>query len=459
MIFPNVLLSILTAAAPVSASHLVVSNCEAGEHHQFESVKCQIELRNTGDKAIRVSKAVAQRPWDSIQAGTIEVPPKGAAYIEATVDLRNDEGLARHPFRFATDEPGQALRGSEVRAYVQTALDQNKPKLDFGVVKLGIDELPSASTNLSSREVSDFRITGIDSKPEWLDANVDADGHTVHAKLNPKVPWGLTHNGSAYLKVSTNVAQQPHAWIEIDANVLGDVMAGSNPFQLGMMRTVGKHEFLMRISSRSGKEFEIGKLTVVGLKATATAERCVPAADGCRLVRLEVDNNQPTGKLEGVLNIELPASARVLPVELVGILLTPDVKIVELNDVFKQGEEGGQSKVAAPVDQNLGKAIAKAVKGEEAPPPGKGPLLRWSVAHQALAYGYAIYRSDSEEGPFVRISKEIIHAAQEGADEAGSYQWRDNSAESGKTYWYQIGVLNRNGSKQDLSGAQKVVAK
>lgn len=459
MIFPNVLLSMLTAVAPVSPSHLVISNCEAGEHYQFESVKCQIELRNTGDKAINVSKAVAQRPWDGIQAGSVVVPPKGAAYIEATVDLRNDEGLARHPFRFTTDEPGQAMRGSEVRAFVQSALDQNKPKLDFGVVKLGIDELPSASISLTSREVSGFKVTGIDSKPEWLDASVDADGRAVHAKINQKVPWGLIHNGSAYLKVRINVPQQPYAWIAIEVNVLGDVLAGSNPFQLGMMRTIGKHEFLIRVSSRSDKEFEFGKLTVSGLKATAKAERCVPAANGCRLVRLVVDNNQPTGKLEGILNIELPALARVLPVELVGILLAPEVKIVELNDVIKPGEEGAQSKIAAPVDQNLGKAIAKAVKGEVAPPPGNGPLLRWGVAHQALAFGYAIYRSDSDKGPFVRISKEIIHTAQDGADETGSYQWRDNSAESGHTYWYQIGVINRNGSKQDLSGAQKVIAK
>lgn len=459
MIFANILLSILTAAAPVSPSHLVVSNCEAGEHYQFESVKCLIELRNTGDKPIRVSKGIAQRLGDSIQDGTIVVPPKGAAYIEAQVDLRNDEGYARHPFRFTTNGTTKAQRGSEVRAYVQSVLDQRKPKLDFGVVKLGTDELPSASISLSSREVSDFKVTGIEYKPEWIDASVDSDGRTVHAKLNEKVPWGLTHNGSAYLKVSINVPHQPQAWIEIDANVLGDVLADSNPFQLGMMRTVGKNEFLMRVSSRSGKEFEIGKLIVSGLKATAKEERCVPATVGCRLVRLAVDNKQPTGKLEGILNIQLPALARVLPVELVGILLTPEVKIVELNDVLKQGEEGGQSKLSAPAAQNLGKAIAKAVKGEDAPPPGDGPLLRWSVAHQALAYGYAIYRSGSVNGPFLRISKEIIHAAQDGADEAGSYQWRDNSAESGKTYWYQIGVLNRNGSKQDLSGAQKVVAK
>jgi len=59
----------------------------------------------------------------------------------------------------------------------------------------------------------------------------------------------------------------------------------------------------------------------------------------------------------------------------------------------------------------------------------------------------------------VRVNKDVILVVQEGDDKAGGYQWRDNTAESGKTYWYSIGVINRNGSKQDLTGAQKVIAK
>jgi len=53
---------------------------------------------------------------------------------------------------------------------------------------------------------------------------------------------------------------------------------------------------------------------------------------------------------------------------------------------------------------------------------------------------------------------EIVNVGESDA-KSGSYQWRDDSAESGKTYWYSIGVINRNGSRQDLTGAQKVTAK
>src|SRR5690606_35467176 len=123
-----------------------------GEHRQFEIVECDIELRNVGERAITVSNGESRFPWDRIDTGTIVVRPGATEYIKATVDLRNDEGATRRPFRFATDEPGQQRRGSEVRAFVIPLLDQANPTLDFGVVKLGEDSLPERSISLSSRE-------------------------------------------------------------------------------------------------------------------------------------------------------------------------------------------------------------------------------------------------------------------------------------------------------------------
>jgi len=453
----NTLLSVLVAANPAPPAYLKISYCDAGEHYQFESISCSIELNNTGDTPIKVSKGEAKFPWDGIDTGTIIVPAKGVAYINAKVDLRNDEGATRRAFRFATDEPRQDYRGSEVRAMVLSVLDQAKPTIDFGVVKPE-QKLPESSITLSSREVKDFRITGIVSKPDWLDVTLDKDGRTVRAKLRSTAPWGLIHHDQ-FIKLTINAPQQPQAWVAIEANVLGDVVPDGNPFQLGLMRTDGKHEFLVRVSSRSGKDFKIGKLDLKNVKGTAKAEPCVPAAKGCALVRLAVANDQPTGKVEGMLEVQLPDYKRTLPIELVGMLLTPETKIHDMEELMKQSEQGAQSKASTPGVPDLGKAIANTVKQEEPPPPGEGPLLRWSVAHQDPIYGYAIYRADSENGPFLRVNKDVIRVVDDSADKSGSYQWRDNSAESGKTYWYQIGILNRNGSKKDLTGAQKVVAK
>lgn len=462
----NALFLSLLAAAPspeptlrVAASQLVIGYCDVGDRYQFEQVECPIELRNMGEKPITVSQGEAKFPWDSIEQRAVVVPAKGTSYIKARVNLRNDEGMTRHAFRFRTEEPGQPYRGSEVRGYVQSVLEQSRPKLDFGLVRLGDDKLPSASVGLSSRERADFRILAIESAPAWIDASIGADGRSLKAQVRENAPWGVTHLGKEFVKLKINTPNQAQAWVEVEANVLGDVVPDNNPYQLGVIRTEGKHEFLIRISSRSGKEFETGRIVVDGLKAEAQAVPCVPASKDCRLIRVELADDQPYGKLEGTVDVELPGLERKLPIELVGMLLDPKTKIHKMEDLVKQASErqGGMSTTSAAPD--IGSAIKSTLRKEDPPPPGNGPLLRWAVANQSPIYGYAIYRADSEDGPFIRVSKDIIEIIEDEADKTGRYQWRDNSTESGKAYWYRIGVLNRDGSKKDLTAAQKVVAK
>ena len=386
------------------------------------------------------------------------MPPKGTSYLKAQVDLRNDEGMVRRAFRFRTDEPGQPYRGSEVRGYVQSVLEQSRPKLDFGVVRLSERALPAANVELSSREHADFRIEGIESAPEWLDVKLGVDRRTVRAQIRDTAPWGVTHLGKAFVKLKINTPMQKTAWVEVEATVLGDVVPDNNPYQLGVIRDKAKQEFLIRISSRSTAGFETGEITITGIKARAEVVPCVPASNACKLVRLELDDEQPYGKLEGVMEIDIPSHQRRLPIELIGMLLDPGTKIHKMEDLVKRSANGGGMSVGNSTP-DIGSAIRSTLRKEDPPPPGNGPLLRWAVANQAPIHGYAIYRADREEGPFLRVSKNIIEVTEDDADKTGRYQWRDNSAESGETYWYRIGVLNRDGSKKDLTGAQKVIAK
>ena len=92
------------------------------------------------------------------------------------------------------------------------------------------------------------------------------------------------------------------------------------------------------------------------------------------------------------------------------------------------------------------------------PPEGRGPLLKWSVAHEGAVYGYAVYRADSDAGPFLRVSRDTIRASED-EEQRSDYQWRDTSAEPGKTYWYYVSALQNDGHKRKLSEPQKVVAK
>ena len=92
------------------------------------------------------------------------------------------------------------------------------------------------------------------------------------------------------------------------------------------------------------------------------------------------------------------------------------------------------------------------------PPPGTGPLLKWTVANGASIHGFQVFRSGNDNGPFVLLNPKSIPSTAQTQDSV-SYQWRDNSAVSGKTYWYYIGIVYNDGHKQQLTGPQKVVAK
>ncbi|MBA8883935.1 hypothetical protein [Dokdonella fugitiva] len=455
------MLSLLAATATGPQTHLTISPCRIGEHQQFDVASCDIEFKNDGDKPITISKGEAALPWDMVEKGAV-VPAHGTSYIKATVDLRDSVGFVKRSFRFATSEPGQlAVRGASVHAFVSTVLDQVAPKIDFEAVKLS-GPMPTKSISLSSREVADFRILSITEKPAYVDARVGDDGRTVYATLRKDAPWGLQHEK---IKLRTNVPQQPQAWISVDVNVIGDVAPSGNPFSFGLMRTNANNEFLLRLTSESGKDFKVATAKLDGIKGRVDVTACVVASPGCRMLRIQVANDQQRGRLQGTLLVELPEFHRTLPIEVVGMLLPPDYVV---HDFEKDLEKSGQAasittaspSTGAPAGIDLKQAIKQQVHRNDSPPPaGDGPLLKWSVANEGTVYAYIIYRSDSESGPFVRVNKELIRAADDEGNAFGTYQYRDNSAVPGRTYWYQIGTVKGTGEKAPLSGAQKVVAK
>ncbi|MBX3690134.1 hypothetical protein [Dokdonella sp.] len=453
-------LSLLTAAPVDQPSHLVISPCRVGEHQQFETVSCDIELHNSGDHPIAISKGEAKFAWDSIESGTT-VPPFGTTYLKATVDLRDGIGFVKHSFRFQTSESGRnRIRGASVTAYVSSILDEAAPLIDFGPVKLSAS-LPVKSIELHSREVADFKLLSIIDKPAWVDARVGEDGRSVTATLLKDAPWGIQHGK---IKLKTNAPQQPQVWVTVDANVIGEIAPGGNPFAFGLLRTNDKHEFLLRLTSESGKAFKTRNARMEGVKGKVSVLDCKPAAAGCKMLRITVANDQTNGRLQGKIFVDLPEFEQTLPIDVVGMLLPPDFVVHDWN---KELEKSGKATSAVPgvelgaADKvDLKQAIEQKVRAvDSAPPPGNGPLLKWAVTNEQSVYAYIIYRADAEAGPFLRINKELIRAADDEGNAYGSYQWRDNSAIPGNAYWYEIGTVNGVGEKKPLSKPQKVVAK
>lgn len=454
--FLALVLAASSPSSPPPKSNLVIQPCEAGDHQQFETIECDIPLRNTGDRPITISHAEGAAKNDTIDPGVV-VPPHGSAYLRTRIALADALGFTQHSFRFQTDEPGAlARRGSTVYVFVSTVLDQGNPSLDFGVLKT--EDLPRAkSLSVSSREVEDFRITGVASKPDYMTVTITDEGRGVKVEVGRNAPIGLLHE-----KVRLNVTgpKQPMIAVAVAAKIESDIVPDSNPLSLGLMRTNAKNSFMIRLSSRSGKDFRVGKLSLNRVKAKTSVGPCTPATTGCKIVHLDIANDQTQGHLGDILSIELPDTGQVLPIRIEGMLLAPEVPIHNINKELEEKKKPTGQASSAPVasekldlTQTIKQTVAEA---NEVPPPGNGPLLRWSVANQEDVYAFIVWRSDSEEGPMHRVNDELIKVVEGGS---GNYQWRDNSAVSGKTYWYQIGYVKPDGSKADLSGRQRVVAK
>jgi|SRR5579885_485888 hypothetical protein len=450
------LFTALFVAAPVApASQLAIENCDVGEIYAFNHGECEIVLSNTGDRSVRVFDVVTGIAGDHVEPTETTVPAHAKAYLKFTLNAANDAGHVRHSVRFRTDEPGHEERSASAVAFVMSVLDEPRPQLDFAVVK-ALAEPMRRSVDLVSHDVSDFRITKIIETPAWINAAIGADGHTLEASVKPDAGWGLHVD---FLKVATNAPQQSQAWIEVKADVHGEVVPNLNPYDLGLMRIGSVHEFHIPLRSRSGREFQIGKIELEGLHGTTQVDSCEKTGKSCQMLILRVADQQP-GPIKGHVWIELPEYQQRLNLAVWGLLVPADLKVKTLDaDAIAQqaAAAAGQSQTSKDVD--LQRAVREAVgNANQAPPSGEGPLLKWSVANGLAIHGFQIFRASDEAGPFVLLNQKTIPSIAKTQDSVG-YQYRDNTAESGKTYWYYIGLVYNDGRKQQLTGPQKVVAK
>lgn len=445
-----------SGAAATTTTHLVTEDCNFGETYAFNSVDCELTFSNTGGKTIHVSDFQPERPDDSVAPGAVVIAPHATVYVKAVVNTGNDVGGSRHIFRFHSDEPGHEKRLVMVRGFVMSVLDPNRPMIDFGVVTLSA-KLPSKTVDLRSHDVADFRVVGVESSPAYLDTRLAPDGRSVTISVRGNAPWGYRGD---YVKLRTNSDLQKQIWVGVQADIHGNVVPSSNPFNLGLMRTGNPNAHLIQLTSRDGKDFRVGAIELENLRGLATIAPCEPAAAGCKLIRLTFSDDQPQGSVVGKLLVSLPDASQQLLIAVHGLLLDKDTKIEKLDTMEIEQANAKRHRQSRESDTttDIGRALRNAVKPSEEAPAGHGPLLKWTVSNEELLHGYQVFRAPREQGPFLLLNRKTIPVKRH--DGVGSsYQWRDNSAVSGKTYWYYIGVVYNDGHKQQLSGPQKVIAK
>ncbi len=71
---------------------------------------------------------------------------------------------------------------------------------------------------------------------------------------------------------------------------------------------------------------------------------------------------------------------------------------------------------------------------------------RWTTASEQDNFGFDVYRSDSEKGAFAKLTKDPIVGAGT-SDETHKYEYRDDSIDACKGYWYYVEGISTSGAR------------
>ncbi|HEY0232368.1 MAG TPA: hypothetical protein VGC55_14045 [Dokdonella sp.] len=107
---------------------------------------------------------------------------------------------------------------------------------------------------------------------------------------------------------------------------------------------------------------------------------------------------------------------------------TPAAKPAETAAAVKEIPEGAcGDQSAVPPDQRVANTV------------------RWSTASEQDNFGFDVFRGDSEKGEFKKLTKDPILGAGT-SDETHKYEYRDDSIDPCKPYWYYVEGITTKGT-------------
>jgi len=98
----------------------------------------------------------------------------------------------------------------------------------------------------------------------------------------------------------------------------------------------------------------------------------------------------------------------------------------------------------------LGCGSTAALRSEPPPaevPPPYANTLRWKTASEVDNFGFDVYRSDSEDGSFERVTERPIAGAGT-SDLPQQYEWVDTRIDPRRAYYYYVESISMDGSRE-----------
>jgi len=84
--------------------------------------------------------------------------------------------------------------------------------------------------------------------------------------------------------------------------------------------------------------------------------------------------------------------------------------------------------------------------------------VKWTTGSELNNFGFDVLRGDSEEGPFIIISKNTIPGAGT-SDTPNRYEYIDDTIEAGKAYWYYVESISMTGEREKFTPTFQAKAK
>ena len=448
------LLLILTSASSGRAAQDVSSQDapDLGEIYQFSSTDTEVGVINNSDHAITVTGIVD--PANSITLKhSVEIGPHHVQAVAIQVNAMNHLGITHVDGKLITTPPLADPVAVGANAFVNSVLQDARPVVDFGIVESG-----TAKTEIFravNEQPEPLRLVKVESVGEGFEAKIVEDGKGLSVSIEPNARWG---SHLEYVKVKTDSTLQKELWVRLKANVHGAVIASVDPVDFSVVRQGSGAEQGVMLEGRSPVAFDVESVQMEGAQLSYVVEAC-PQRVGCANLKLKLGDAQPTGQIFAKAWVKFKKEKNLLPINVRGLVIAKDQKIIELPPKQTSGASDGSQIAPNSLPDEIKSATSETITPQPVVPAGKGPLLKWSVSYEGGVYGYIVYRSADESGRFVRVNSSIIKAATSGGSKSADYQWRDNSAESGKTYWYRVGLIYNDGHKSEFTGPQKVVAK
>ncbi len=429
---------------------------EFGQSHPFAKIHARVLGRNVSGKPIQVERIAAREPvGTTIQFEPALIKPGESYPIDLDINLNEDVGRVAHYFDVFSGGESAPIDGFVVRGFADWLVSPAGTDVDFDTFEVAkavhklvpIEVRPGASVHL----------VGVDKPSAYFDATIIQSGRALELRSKSDAPWS---SFDEKLLVRTDNPLQPIVSFRLKGQARGSVVPSSDPLDFGLLREGQAAELILVLNDVTGKPLEIGEVVAKSrAKVFTSVTDCVPKSDSCKNLKVAYPPMNLLGTTGGMLEIGLPAYKRSLFVRFGAIGIGKNTQIRSLEDDFKAAQEETKS-----ISSVLQSSVAKAPEKAPAPstmstPVGTGPLLKWQVTNEYDIYGYEIYRSETEAGPYARVSAKIIERL-DGDPEAGSiYQWRDFSAKSGTTYWYYINIVYNKGRKQQFTSPQKIVSK